>query len=243
MWCIGIDEAGRGPVIGPLVVGALLIPESDLALLKEIGITDSKLIPLERRLELDSWIRENAEKRGWGFELHVSKPSDIDRALTTTNLNEHEVSIFASLARKLRPENEGGELQVDACDADAGRFGNNIATRLPDWPWEGWSIDSRHAADLHFLAVGAASILAKVARDKAIEEISEEVGIEIGSGYPSDPATISAIPQLISGESPHTCLRWKWATVETAWKNMHGTSVPSRPIDSDAAPTAQRTLF
>ena len=61
-------------------------------------------------------------------------------------------------------------LQLDACDADANRFGNNVASRLPEWPWENWNIESLHGADLHCLAVAGASILAKVTRDKMIEE-------------------------------------------------------------------------
>jgi len=175
MWRIGIDEAGRGPVIGPLVVCALLIPEGDESLLKKAGVTDSKLLSTEKRLKLDAWIRKTSQERGWKFALHISEPVEIDWAMMATNLNDHEVSLFAKLASKLHIEEGGGILQVDACDADARRFGNNIASRLTDWPWEGWSIDSRHGADLYLLTVGAASILAKVARDRAIEDISAKL--------------------------------------------------------------------
>ena len=243
MWRIGIDEAGRGPVIGPLVVGALLIPESDEQLLKDAGITDSKLLSKEKREELDAWIRVTAEERGWKFALHTSLPAEIDWAMMATNLNDHEVSLFAKLACQLRPEKGVGILQVDACDADARRFGNNVATQLVGWPWEGWSIDSRHGADLYLLTVGAASILAKVARDRAIEDISAELGIDVGSGYPSDAKTIAAISKLIEGEVPHTSLRWKWATVNNAWQEKYGVPVPSRPREGVIPQTAQRTLF
>lgn len=243
MWRIGIDEAGRGPVIGPLVVGALCIPECDESLLKDAGVTDSKLLSTEKRLELDAWIRETSKERGWKFALHISEPSEIDWAMMATNLNDHEVSLFAKLACQLHPEDGEGILQVDACDADARRFGNNVASRLTGWPWEGWRIDSRHGADLHLLPVGAASILAKVARDRAIANLSDELGYDVGSGYPSDPKTIAAIPKLISGEIPHTSLRWKWATVNTAWQEQYGVPVPSRPRDAAAPQTAQRTLF
>ena len=242
MWRIGIDEAGRGPVIGPLVVGALCVPESDLPLLHDAGVTDSKLLSESKREELDLWIREQVTSRGWKMELCISSPADIDRAMRMTNLNDHEVSLFASLARRLRVEGEG-VLQLDACDVDAGRFGNNVASRLNDWPWDGWVMDSRHGADLHCLAVAGASILAKVARDKAIQTLSSEIGIELGSGYPSDPQTKAAIPRLIEGEVPHDCLRWGWRTVEDAWKQAYDASPPLRPVDPDASPNAQRTLF
>jgi len=242
MWRIGIDEAGRGPVIGPLVVGALCLPEADLPLLHDAGVTDSKLLSESKRIELDTWIREQATMRNWMIELHISNPAEIDRAMALTNLNDHEVTLFAALARKLRIDG-GGILQLDACDVDAGRFGNNVASRLQGWPWDGWSMDSRHGADLHYLAVAGASILAKVARDNTIQSLSAEIGIDLGSGYPSDPKTIAAIPKLIEGTEPHDCLRWGWATVRDAWQTTHSTQPPQRPVDPNAPPNAQRTLF
>ena len=242
MWRIGIDEAGRGPVIGPLVVGALCLPETDLPLLHDAGVTDSKLLSESKRIELDAWIREQAIIRNWTIELYISNPAEIDRAMALTNLNDHEVTLFAALARKLRIDG-GGILQLDACDVDAKRFGNNVASRLSEWPWEGWSMDSRHGADLHCLAVAGASILAKVARDNALQSLSTEIGIDLGSGYPSDPTTIAAIPQLIEGAEPHDCLRWGWATVRDAWQTTHNAQPPKRPVDPDASPNAQQTLF
>ena len=242
MWRIGIDEAGRGPVIGPLVVGGLCIPESDLPMLHDIGVTDSKLLSEKKRTELDIWIREQAVVRNWKFELHISQPSEIDCAMAMTNLNDHEVNLFSSLARKLQIDG-GGILQLDACDSDAGRFGNNVASRLPNWPWDGWTIESKHGADLDCLAVAGASILAKVARDESMKALSDDVGMDLGSGYPSDPKTISALPHLIQGDEPHNCLRWGWATVREAWKKMHNSNPPRRPHDPNLSPNPQQTLF
>ncbi|MBN17343.1 MAG: ribonuclease HII [Candidatus Thermoplasmatota archaeon] len=242
MFRIGIDEAGRGPVIGPLVVAGFRVPENDLSMLEEVGITDSKLLSLGQRNEIYEWLHDNAEKRDWGIHVRHSNPGEIDNAMALTNLNEHEVSLFSSVARNLQTGG-GGILQLDACDTDANRFGNNVASRLESWPWDGWSMDSRHGADLDFLAVGAASIIAKVNRDRAIEGIKEDIGIDFGSGYPSDPKTIASIEELISGESPHDCLRWGWATVRNAWMSKYGTDVPKRPVDGDIPPNPQRTLF
>ena len=242
MWRIGIDEAGRGPVIGPLVVGALCLPEADLPLMHDAGVTDSKLLSESKREELDGWIREQSIERGWKFELCISQPAEIDRAMAMTNLNDHEVSLFASLARRLQVDG-GGVLQLDACDVNPRRFGNNVASRLNDWPWEGWSMDSRHGADLHCLAVAGASILAKVARDSAVHALSTEIGIDLGSGYPSDPVTIAALPSLIEGDVPHDCLRWGWMTVKDVWQQVYNEPPPQRPVDPNAPPNAQRTLF
>jgi ribonuclease HII len=52
------------------------------------------------------------------------------------------------------------------------------------------TLDAAFKADLHFIEVGAASILAKVARDAAITQISLDIGESVGSGYPADPYTI-----------------------------------------------------
>lgn len=101
-------------------------------------------------------------------------------------------------------------------------------------------MDSRHAADLHCLAVAGASILAKVERDRIIRELGESLGIDIGSGYPSDPKTVSALPALLEGDTPHDCLRWKWKTVSDAWHAQYSTKVPQRPPGPQSA---QRTLF
>ena len=81
------------------------------------------------------------------------------------------------------------------------------------------------------------------ARDRALESLSTEIGIELGSGYPSDPKTIAAVPQLIQGSEPHDCLRWGWATVKDAWGRVHNSMPPQRPDDPNAPPNEQRTLF
>jgi ribonuclease HII len=114
---------------------------------------------------------------------------------------------------------------------------------LPEWPWDDWSIESLHGADLHCLAVAGASILAKVTRDNVMKQISEDLEMDVGSGYPSDPKTIEAVVNLVQAEQPHDCLRWGWATVKNAWESVHSTPLPMRPADPDAPPNAQRTLF
>ena len=77
-------------------------------------------------------------------------------------------------------------------------------------------------------STGAASILAKVMRDSRISEISEEVGFDVGSGYPSDSKTIEAIRILTSGDMPNANLRWTWSTVSRIWSERHNSPVPIR---------------
>ena len=84
-----------------------------------------------------------------------------------------------------------------------------------------------------------ASILAKVERDNRIQQLTEEIGIPLGSGYPSDPNTKAAIPSLLLESEPHPVLRWSWKTVHRAWKEKYGVEPPKRHYEDGD----QQTLF
>ena len=92
----------------------------------------------------------------------------------------------------------------------------------------GLQVKSEIGMDGICASTGAASILAKVMRDSRISEISEEVGFNVGSGYPSDSKTIDAIRILTSGNEPNTNLRWTWSTVSRIWSERHNVPVPIR---------------
>lgn len=209
---IGVDEAGRGPVIGPLVVCAFAaISESELA---ELGVKDSKLLTVKKREEIYSKLIEMPHN------VIICSPERIDNS---DNLNQLEVELFAE-ALSVMPN---GEIMLDACDVDAERFARNVSNLSNK------ECQAEHKADESHLAVGAASVIAKVTRDNLIKEISENLGFDVGSGYPSDPKTIEAVQKLVQGNTPHECLRWSWKTVEKAW----GGKTPPRPNSN------QRTLF
>ena len=71
---IGVDEAGRGPVIGPLVVSALEIPNEDIILLEELEIVDSKKMSKVKRVNIFKSIMENCEKRKWRVSKIICPP-------------------------------------------------------------------------------------------------------------------------------------------------------------------------
>jgi len=209
---IGVDEAGRGPVIGPLVVCAFA--STSQSHLRELGVKDSKDLSVKRRNELFPILSMMPHK------VIVCSPERIDNS---TNLNTLEVELFAE-ALAAMPD---GEIMLDACDVNANRFANNVSKL------SGRVCSAEHKADENHPEVSAASIIAKVTRDRIVSEISEELGFDIGSGYPSDPKTKAAVIELIKGDKPHDCLRWSWKTVENAW----GGAPPLRPNAS------QQTLF
>ena len=239
MWRIGVDEAGRGPVIGPLVVGAVAIPAADYDELKSAGIKDSKDLNSKKRESLKEWFLANQNQKNWHYCIVICPPERIDASSGNQGLNVLETELFAEAINGL-PDivKKSVNIMNDACDVKPQRFSDRIANQLSHWPWEDSTIISEHKADQNDVVVGMASILAKQKRDFCIKEISNSLGFSVGSGYPSDPNTIKIIPRLLD-KQPHPELRWSWATVEREWKKLHTKELPKR----NSSPNKQETLF
>lgn len=195
----GIDEAGRGPVLGPLVVAGVQV-ESDVPL-RQLNVRDSKKLSPERREVLAPQIEKIS-----AYEVVVVPAEDIDVMRAEMSLNAFEATLFARIIRTLKPETA----YVDAADVDEIEFKRNIQRQL-DIPVE---IVSQHEADNLFPVVSAASILAKVRRDLEMRKIEEEFGVPTGSGYPSDTDTIAFLEKWIREKGslpPHTRTTWDTA--------------------------------
>jgi len=196
----GIDEAGRGPVIGPLVVAGVMV--EDEKTLAKLGVRDSKKLTPARRVALCAKIKKISR-----WEVEALSAFDIDEMRDAQSLNMIEASAFAVILNKLRPDSA----VVDAADASEEVFAGAILRRLD------FSLDlkSEHGADDKYPVVSAASIIAKVERDDRIKKIEDELGKVIGSGYPSDSRTIDFMKDWIreNGElPPYTRKSWKTAT-------------------------------
>ncbi len=192
----GVDEAGRGPVIGPLVVAGVCGDEDKIS---SLGVRDSKKLSPRRREYLAERIREVAEK----VVIVVLEPEEIDRMREEMTLNEIEVELFARVISQLN----GDVVYVDAADVDEERFAREISSRVG----REVKIVSKHKADSLYPIVSAASIVAKVERDRRVEEISREIG-DFGSGYPADERTREFLERYYRehGEMPpHTRHSWK----------------------------------
>jgi len=238
MWEVGVDEAGRGPVLGPLVVAACAIPSSDIPMLIEMGVKDSKDLSAKRRHELELWFEEQSSKRGWKKSLVNCTPERIDMALQSDGLNWLEVRAFGESIIGLQIETSLN-ITNDACDVNAERFTQRISNQLPSWPWLDSTMNSFHKADENFAIVSMASILAKEERDRCIQHLASEVGQSIGSGYPSDPNTKNALHLLIDNDGMHHDVRWGWATATRFWSNNCRGDPPVRGQSS----TVQQSLF
>ncbi|MAR94245.1 MAG: ribonuclease HII [Euryarchaeota archaeon] len=239
MWKIGADEAGRGPVIGPLVVCAVAMPIDEHDNLIENGVKDSKFLSSKKRQELLDWFMTNSENKPWYHSIIVCPPERIDSSSGNQGLNVLETELFAEAINAFPDDIKKSVIILnDACDVKPQRFSDRIANQLISWPWPKSSISSEHKADENDPFVGMASILAKEKRDECIKEISEQLGFSVGSGYPSDPNTKKIIPELLR-DTPHPQLRWSWATVEREWNKIHDNELPKRNF----APKNQTTLF
>lgn len=197
----GIDEAGRGPLLGPMVICGICFYESDLPKLIELGVKDSKKLTATKRKDISTKLKELC----LSYKSIAVSPQEIDqRLIKRITLNELEVLKMAKIINKLKPS----IIYIDAADVKEKRFEKSIKTLLSYEPEE---IIAKHKADDLFPVVGAASIIAKHQRDTQIEEFKKKFG-NIGSGYPSDGISIEFLRAYIrkNKKIPHF-VRKSWA--------------------------------
>jgi len=196
----GIDEAGRGSVLGNLVIAGVFCGEDEIERLEEIGVKDSKKLSRSERAKL-------YKKLVSEFKYLVIKisPLEIDKRRKRISLNELEGEKFAEIINVLKPE----KAYVDCADAVPANFRSHIMKKLN----HACELIIEHRADETYPIVSAASIIAKVERDEGIKKLGEEYG-GIGSGYPSDPKTIAFIENWYrKNRSMPSFVRKSWKTV------------------------------
>jgi len=209
----GVDEAGRGCVIGPLVVAGVAVKAENLPLLEELGVKDSKLLTPKKREALYPEIL----KLTHSYHTIKVPPNRIDKAVRCKKalykLNRLEAQTMAKIIEQLKPD----EAYVDAADVSEARFGEHIQECLSVKT----KIVSEHKADRNYPVVSAASVIAKVERDHEIETLKVEYG-DFGSGYLTDDKTLAFLKRLLDefGEYP-SCVRKSWEPARRV-KAEHG---------------------
>lgn len=199
MRVLGIDEAGRGCVLGPLVVGAFCCGDEALERLRAAGADDSKVL----RPAVREAVRARLGALGEGAVVQVS-PAEIDAG----NLNALEEAAFASLIDRFRPDAVFIDAPVNPRGIPA--FARRLVARLDalGCPRPAFTIEPK--ADATYAVVGAASIFAKVARDAEIVALGP-----VGSGYPSDPVTRAWLQGFLDrGEPWPPSVRTRWGTID-----------------------------
>lgn len=198
MKIVGIDEAGRGSVIGPLVVCGVAVEEEREKYLGRLKLRDSKKLSPKRRIILARKIRKIAEccpVKITAQDIDLLRSKDV-------NLNQIEKIAIKKIIGELKPD----KAIIDSMDVKPERLKSEVEGYR-----ENLEVVSEHKADDKYTLVSAASIVAKVERDKAIANLRKEFP-DIGSGYPSDPTTIAFLKEIPYEEMPDF-VRRSWSTV------------------------------
>ncbi|XP_010554507.1 PREDICTED: ribonuclease H2 subunit A [Tarenaya hassleriana] len=227
--CImGIDEAGRGPVLGPMVYGCLYCPISYQSTLASLKFADSKTLKEEKREELFENLKAD---KSLGWAVDVIDPRELSAKMLAKNkINLNEISHDSAMGLISRALNMGvllTEVYLDTV-GDAEKYRAKLSERFRSIKF----VVSKKADSLYPVVSGA-SIVAKVTRDRALrewvlEETEENVNRSFGSGYPGDPETkawlenhkhsVFGFPSLV---------RFSWGTctshlkdgIEVAWES------------------------
>jgi ribonuclease HII len=196
----GVDEAGKGAVLGPMVVAAVCCHTEEEC--QRLGMRDSKTLTPARRSELYALV-----ERYFTTAVVIISPQEIDQCLEEMTLNVCLARAHAAVIQELRPE----KAFVDAVDVIAARHAETMR-RFMDWDC---TIISEHKADYTYSIVGAASIVAKVIRDREVERLRRQYG-DFGSGYPADPVTRAYLEQYFQEHrAPPPFARKSWKTITT----------------------------
>ena len=216
----GGDEAGRGAVIGPLVVSMICLSKAKEKKLSAIGVRDSKLLSRKRRSFLFEEIRSISEE----VRTYAITNEEINTAMRSgVSINQLEAMHFARLMDEMGQDID--RAYIDSPDVIAERFGMRISlfakkpmrvVGVKGGPREGKRIKiiSEHKADIKYPVVSGASIIAKVTRDAEMERIESEVGLTIGSGYPGDRETVDIIKRNLGSKVLSPYIREYWKTLE-----------------------------
>lgn len=205
----GVDDAGRGPIIGPLVIAGVLMPRAREKDLIEMGAKDSKMLSPTTRTDLAGRIRKLATK----VSIVEAQPKEIDEVVLhggrLRKLNFLEAKMMADVVSQLRPD----VVYVDASDVNEKRFGDTIHQCLSA-ELRGTRIVSKHHADRVYPIVSAASIIAKVRRDDAVEDLRKVYG-DFGSGYITDPRTLEFLRDWRRTHDRYpSFVRTSWKTIK-----------------------------
>jgi len=215
MFIAGIDEAGRGCALGPLVVGIAVIKKENEDSLKEINVRDSKELSEKQRVEIYGLLKERLVE----FKSIHIPAQELNELMPSKSLNEIEAMKMAALMNGLK--NNPELIIVDCPD----NVESNFIKRIRNYVDFSHKVKAEHKADQNYLIVGAASIVAKVERDNAIKEFHKKFG-DFGSGYSHDEKTINFIKKYVQEKDKLPPMaRIHWATNQNILNNKHQTKL------------------
>lgn len=209
MLILGIDDAGRGPVIGPMVLAGVLADEEIEKEFVKLGIRDSKTLLPKKRYKL----AEEIKLRAKGVHAVIIPVYEIDgKDNDNLNLNEREAVASAQIINKLNNKKDKIKVIVDCPSINIRAWKEYLEKFILGK--SNLTIICEHKADVHHVSVSAASIIAKTTRDREIEKIKKELNIEFGSGYTSDPITRKFIYENYDKYKDKGIFRESWKTIK-----------------------------
>ena len=225
MYLIGIDDAGRGPVIGSMILAGVLIKKETEKELKALGAKDSKLLAHSERVRLAALIKESIMRA----HLTEATPQEIDEAvLSGTNLNTLEAQKMAEIINALNDTTKKITVIVDCPSINIKKWREKLLSFIKHS--SNLTVLCEHKADFNHPVVSAASILAKVRREEHVATLRQLYG-NIGSGYPSDPTTIRFLREQGARLKDSGIFRKSWLT----WQEIF-------PQDKREKKKSQKTL-
>ncbi len=209
---LGIDDAGRGPLIGPMVLAGCLITKKLEVELKKLGVKDSKLLTARKREFLAAQIK----KKSLRWHITLTHPYEIDaRASAGLNLNKIEAIKAAEIINKLTEKiNEPVKVIIDCPSPNRENWKRYVLKHIHENKKKNLILECEHKADRDYVAVSAASILAKSEREKEIAELKKKIGRDFGSGYSSDPITKEFLKKYSKEHKKDGIFRETWATFQ-----------------------------
>ena len=202
----GTDEAGRGSIVGPLVIGSVLLDKRGADRLKGLGVKDSKKLSPGRREKLAPAIEEISLAHMVTYVTPWNVDNYVRRRRKYTTLNRLEAEVVAIHLRQLRPS----VAYLDSPYPIPKVYRDMVRNLVSEMSVR---IVSENRAESAHIEVAAASVLAKVRRDEIIGELRIKLG-DFGSGYPSDSRTRRFILELLSKEEKQPFIRWSWKTID-----------------------------
>jgi ribonuclease HII len=197
---LGIDEAGRGPVIGPMVIAGYCIEEEKIELLKSLGVKDSKELTRKQREDIYNEIIKLTDK----YKYIIIDPKTIDYYVYKNKLNYLEFENMIKIIEEIKPD----KVIIDSPMINTKKvieyIKNNLKINV--------EIVAENKADKKYPVVSAASIIAKVIRDREIDKIKEKLNLDIGSGYPSDEKTVEVLKKDYDKIKDY--VRESWMTIK-----------------------------
>jgi ribonuclease HII len=206
---LGIDDAGRGPVIGPMVLAGVIVSPKEEQIIKNMGAKDSKLLTPNRRKQIKEQIKSRYQ-----YKIETSSPKEID---DSTNLNYLEAIKTANIINYFSHQvKDKIKVIVDCPSVNIQNWSNDVRQLLEKS--EQIDLQCEHKADANHPVVSAASILAKEKREDEIKKLKQDFQIDFGSGYPADPKTKKFIVENFDDRKYYSIIRFSWNTVKRLFK-------------------------